>query len=445
MGWGRLRAGGPVDPGQGVATGSGRSQLAARGLCLPGAAGSRLQHLGLRCHMSMVVATAAVAQSLGWTRLIVPLVVLVVLGLAEVVLIRAFPGDGTYPFWVADLAEILGFCALGLLLTWRVSRARLPVAMFVVYGATALASFVVPSPVGSNLARLRDASVPVIAFATGLRGWRPRGACLGAVAIAVAWTIPGPATVANLATASAASGIAYWAPAVATSAPTCSPPTGWRRSTPLGTGLPTAWPGRASRWSAAGSARTTSPPLHLVPVRTAHELLVHLVAAEPGVAYVVATNAPPHFSSQGELALLASSRSRLRVAWQGPNVAIYELPGPTPMITGPAPASLLALDRTSMSIEVGAPGRYVVAVHWSRYWHNSSGCVTRKSTFRLRRSPPSATRGLSQRLPPNPTRARTGLPRQPVDEVSRRTTPERRPSRPPPDRPKIARSRCEDT
>ncbi len=310
--------------------------------------------------------------------MIAPLAVLVALGLAGVVLIRAFPGDGTYPFWVADLAEILGFCVLGLLLTWRVPRARVLVAMFVVYGATALASFVVPSPVGSNLARLRDASVPVIALAAGLRGWRPRGACLGAVTFAVAWTVPAPATVANLASAGAASRIAYWAPAV-----------GYLRAHLLPSyrveALDTAghWP--AYRLAGAGIPlvrgwlRQDDFPTNSILYQSAPLTRSSYTSwlRSLGVAYVVATNAPPDFSSKGELALLASGHSGLTVARQGPNVTIYALPDPTPMITGPAPASLLALHRTSMSIEVGAPGRYVVAVRWSRYWHTSSGCVTR--------------------------------------------------------------------
>lgn len=328
--------------------------------------------------LAMVCAIAAVAQGRSWRRLVAPLAVVVVLGLAEVLLIRAFPGDGTYPFWVSDLAEILGFCLLGLLLTWRVPRARVLVAVFVAYAVTALVGFVVPSPVGSNLARLRDASVPVIVLAAGLRAWRGRLACLGAVALAIAWTVPAPATVANLARASAASHPAYWAPAVnylrghllpSYRVEALDTAGHWPSYGLAGAGIPLV-----RGWFRQDDFPTDSILYRSVPL-TSSSYIAWLRSL--GVAYVVAADIPPDFSSQAELALLASGHSGLSVAWQSPDVTIYALPGPTSMVTGPAPASLLALHRTSMSIRVDAPGRYRVAVHWSPYWHTSAGCVTR--------------------------------------------------------------------
>src|SRR5205085_4957651 len=55
--------------------------------------------------------------------LVVPALVIGLAGSAEVVLWRAFPDSGRYPFSTAELAAAATFCILGALLTWRVERA----------------------------------------------------------------------------------------------------------------------------------------------------------------------------------------------------------------------------------------------------------------------------------------------------------------------------------
>ena len=61
--------------------------------------------------------------------------------------------------------------------------------VFVVYFVACTASFLIPSAVGENVARLRYAAVPVCVLLLSLRRWRPLPVCLGALALAVSWNV----------------------------------------------------------------------------------------------------------------------------------------------------------------------------------------------------------------------------------------------------------------
>lgn len=328
--------------------------------------------------LALVVAIASLAQGRRWARLSGPLAVVVCLGVAEALLVRAFPGDGTYPFWVANLGEIAGFCAVGALASWRVPRARVLTVMFVVYSALSLVLFMVPSPIGANMARLSYAAVPVMALVAGLRGWRPRGACLAAVAVAGAWSIPPVAGFFASSKTSVAARAAYWAPAVAYLHTHLSPSYRVEAVDTAGH-WPAYYLARAGIPLVRGWFRQDDFPTNSILYRpgplTASSYVAWLRGL--GVSYVVRSDAPPDFSSAAEDALLASGHSGLRVVLAAPHLSVYALPAPTPIVTGPARASVVSMGMTSMSIRVAGPGTYRVAVHWSSYWHASPGCVTR--------------------------------------------------------------------
>ncbi|MGH9127645.1 MAG: hypothetical protein ACRDY2_01450 [Acidimicrobiales bacterium] len=369
----------------GRAAGSGRAarpRRAARALkatcfgllALGSLAASPLAFLAL----ALVVAIAALARGRRWPTVGVPLAIVVVLGLAEVGLARAFPGDGTYPFWVADLAWIVGFCALGIAMTWRVPRARPLRLAFVAYGLVSIVMFLVPNPVGAMMARLRYAAIPLMILVAGLRNWRPRRACLAAVVGAASWSIPPIATFFAGAKTSVASKASYWAPAVAYLHAHLSPSYRvealdtaghWPAYYLAGAGLPLV-----RGWFRSDDF-PTNDILYAPGPLTAYSYVAWLRGL--GVAYVVSSDAPPDFSSAPEKALLASGHSGLAVAMRAAHVTVYAVRSPTPMVTGPALASVVSLGRTSLTVRVGAPGAYRVVVHWSPYWHASAGCVTR--------------------------------------------------------------------
>jgi hypothetical protein len=60
-----------------------------------------------------------------------------------------------------------------------------------------------------------------------------------------------------------------------------------------------------------------------------------------------------------------------------PHATVYEVPKPTPIVTGPEPATVMWLWPQRIVVAVRKPGTYRVRVRWSPYWHASNGCVTR--------------------------------------------------------------------
>jgi hypothetical protein len=96
-----------------------------------------------------------------------------------------------------------------------------------------------------------------------------------------------------------------------------------------------------------------------------------------GVAYVVLTNAPADHTSVRETRLVRGGRSGLRKVFATREVAIYAVPRPHPIVTGPGTPRLLALHESRLLVRVTGGGQYNVAVRWSPYWHASSGCLVR--------------------------------------------------------------------
>src|SRR5207237_374891 len=164
--------------------------------------------------LALVLLGIALDRRTDWKRLLVPALVIGIAGAAEVVLWRAFPDSGRYPFSVAELAAAATFCVFGAALTWRVEQARRVRFVFVVYMAACLGAFVVPSAVGENIARLRYAAIPVAVLLLSLRNWRPRLVCIGVLALAVSWNVTPLAASFAHATSDPAASASYWTPAI---------------------------------------------------------------------------------------------------------------------------------------------------------------------------------------------------------------------------------------
>jgi hypothetical protein len=94
-----------------------------------------------------------------------------------------------------------------------------------------------------------------------------------------------------------------------------------------------------------------------------------------GIRYVVLTDARPDYSARAEAKLLRSGRSHLIPVWRSRHVTIYEVPSPRALITGPAPAKVVELTQTKLSVRVAAAGTYRLAIRYSPYWMASTGCL----------------------------------------------------------------------
>jgi hypothetical protein len=311
------------------------------------------------------------------------LVVLGAVGASLVVNARVFATQSHDPFPARDYLAVLG-CCLGLAaLTWRVRDARPLRVGALVYAGVCTAVFVVTSNVGQGITRLQFVALPVALLALGLRHWRPRP--LAAIGVLVA---------------------AYWnlAPLVASFAIGVSDPTAaagfWRPAIRfLHAHLTASYRVEAvdtrHHWAAAylpvagiplvrGWFRQDDFPqnLPLYQPLTAARYLAWLRSL--GVRYVVLTDAAADYSARGEVALLRSGRSRLQPVFRSHGLEILRVPWPRSIVTGAPGARIVAFDDDRITLHLGRPGRYRIAVRSSPYWTASSGCVRRAPDGMLR-------------------------------------------------------------
>ena len=306
-----------------------------------------------------------------------PIAVIAVCGLVELVLYRLFGDGGRFPYGLLQLLPSLLFGVIGLMVTRGVPQAKPLRGLFWIYLGVCVIAYLVPTSVGSNLERLRYVALPVALLAVGLRRWRPLWLVVPAVVLAAIWnTTPIYTSFARAGTDPETSR-AYWQPAI-----------DYLRHN-LSSSYRVEVVDTAEHWGAAylpdagipivrGWYRQSDFPQNellydakLGPV--AYEAWLRRMA----VRYVVVADAPVDYSSRQEAALLRSGRTDLQPIAVTGHTTIYELPHPTPLITGPAAATVLWLWPQRLVAVADAPGTYRVRIRWSPYWHVSSGCVGR--------------------------------------------------------------------
>jgi hypothetical protein len=122
----------------------------------------------------------------------------------------------------------------------------------------------------------------------------------------------------------------------------------------------------------------------------------------------VLTDARVDYSARGEAALLRSGRTPLRLVFAGPHLTVYEVPHPTPMLTGPPGARVVSLTESRIVVAAERAGRYRLAVRFSRYWRPSAGCLSRAADGMIRLSIPRPGR-LALKFAPNAKSALAAL------------------------------------
>jgi hypothetical protein len=324
--------------------------------------------------LAVLVGGIGLAQRVETRRVVGPALAIGVAGSVQLALWRAFPGGGRYPFSLAETAAAVVFCVLGAACTWRVESARVLRSIFLVYLMTCLLAYLIPSEVGENIARLRYAAIPLAVLVLSLRSWRPPLAMVVVLGLAVSWNLTPLAASFAKGARDPAANAQYWTPAISFLHRHLTPSyrvevvdtTGhWAAVYLPAAGIPLArgwfrqddFPQNRVLYSALG------PRAYLAWLRGL------------GVRYVVLTTAPPDYSARGEAALLASGRSGLRPVLRTPHLRIFEVPHAQRLVTGPAPASVLALTQTRIELEVAQAGEYRLAVRYSPYWQTSVGCL----------------------------------------------------------------------
>jgi hypothetical protein len=295
---------------------------------------------------------------------------------AEVLLCRLFPGGGRYPFSAMSLIPLGLFCGIGALLALRVERGGVLVGFFVVYLASGLVAYAVPSELGGNVERLRYASLPIALLVASLRGWRPLRAVLPAVALALVWNMTPIADAFVTASGDPAASRTYWRPVVSFLHSHLSP--SYRVEAVDTSGhWPAAYLPEAGIALVRGWYRQEDFPENALLYGAFGPQAYRHWLRTLGVRYVVLTDAPPDFSARAEAALLRSGRAGLRVAFRSAHATVYAVPRPQSLVSGPGRASVLRLGEEQLVLHVGSPGRYRVAVRWSPYWRTEDACVAR--------------------------------------------------------------------
>ncbi len=309
-----------------------------------------------------------------WRRLLLPAAILGACALAELLIMRVFPGEGHLPFTWGDLLPACVFCVLGALLAWRVKEARLLRWIFPVYLAACLAMFIIPTGLGHNIARLRFFALPLIVLLVALRGFRPRLVVVAALVFALAWNASPLIVNFRQERGVPESSRSYWQPAI-----------DYLRAR-LGPSYRVEVVDTVGHWAAAylpqagipiarGWFRQDDYPQNSIFYRDfgARAYLTWLHSL--GVRYVVLTGAPPDYSARAEGELLRSGRSGLKAVFRSSNLAIYEVSHPRSMISGPGHPRVLSLKQTELRLRLDRIGTYRLAVRYSPYLRASGVCL----------------------------------------------------------------------
>src|SRR5215211_534439 len=304
-----------------------------------------------------------------------------------------------------SLAGVLALSALGAALAFR-SDAAGPIApFFVLWGLVSVAAYVVPSPFGDNLARLRELAFPLVLLAAVLARFRPRPIAIAALAVALVYNLsPDLRALPKRVDDARTAGAAYWAPAVDFLHRHRSPE--YRvEVVPTFGHWEAYWIPRAGLPLARGWYRqldiAQNPELYRTPLApTAYRRWLRKL----GVRYVLLPRARlGPLGAEREAALLRSGAAGLRPVRRLPDWTIYELPRPSPLLTGPAHARLLRFGHEGIAGRVDAAGTYKLRVRYTPLWRVDARGVC------LERAPDGMTRLVAAR----PGRFVLSLPERP--------------------------------
>jgi hypothetical protein len=342
--------------------------------------------------LALVLGGVAVSRRGHGMRLVAATIVLTA-GAAWLFVSHLFPTDGRYPFPVLSLAAACVFCVTGAAFTWKVERARMLRSIFLLYLAANIVSYAIPSTVGENIARLRFAAIPLAVLALSLRGWRPRPLALLALALATSWNITPLAASFVRGQTDETVAKSFWKPAISFLQRHLSP--SYRVEAVDTAGhwaaryLPAAGIPLARGWFRQDDF-PSNQVLYDKLGRRAYLAWLRALA----IRYVVLTDAPVDYSARGEATLIRSGRSGLRRIFRSRHLSIYEVPSPRPLVTGPGRGRVTKLTDREISIFLGRPGRYRLALRYSPYWRPSKGCIAKGRDDMLRLTTKSSGRVL---------------------------------------------------
>ncbi|MGD1059339.1 MAG: hypothetical protein ABR992_18215, partial [Solirubrobacteraceae bacterium] len=289
-------------------------------------------------------------------------------------LVVLFPEGGYEPYPILSFAATM---LVVLTFLWALPRgARLLQLGACVYVLACVGCLLVHSPVGSNLERYAMLAGPLLLCAALNSGGRWRLGPVAAMALCVSavWVVWGPIRETLAVAGSEATSASYYAPVKRFLAEQHAGPV--RVEVPL----------TRSHWEAAELAPTVSlargwekqletryDDVLLRPGLTAasYDGWLH----EQAVTYVALPDVPLDPSSAREGRLIRGGLPYLKEVFASAHWRIFRVLAPTPLASGPG--TLTALGHDSFALRARAAGRFVVRVHFTRYWTltSGSGCV----------------------------------------------------------------------
>jgi hypothetical protein len=355
-----------------VALAAGRTLLALAGVLATAAAHP------LALAFLLVVLLAVAVSTPGWWRRRANLVLAAgVAGVAGIqgLLLRGFASDDAhYPFDPKDALAIAGFCAAGLLLTWRLSDQRPLRALFVGYAALGALAFAVSSPVGGNAMRLLLLmGAPLLLLPLAARRFRPRAIAAVVLCGVLGWQGLVAAAGWRTAAGARAQHEDYWYPVIAFLEQHADPN---HRVQVVAT---------ADNWEAFYLAKR-GVPLARGWFRQddfpANEILYEepLTASRyrtwlrrVGVRYVLSHRDPLDYSAENEAKLLRSGASGLSQVARVGGWTIYEVPRATPIATPADGIAVLSLSSSSVTLRARQAGVYRLRLRYTPYWRVERG------------------------------------------------------------------------
>lgn len=288
----------------------------------------------------------------------------------------AFPEDGRYGFRAPQLIYALVFCGWIALIALRSQRGRLLAVVLLAIGVASVVAFVVPSPVGSNVTRFGAYAFPLALLAACLVSFRPRWLTLPAVALALFYSVSPYVSVASELGDTRAASPPFWSSTLDVLRARTGPD--YRVDV-----VPTFDNWEAYYVPAAGMALARGWYRQLDLARNGVLYRDGLTGAAyrawlrlRGVRFVVLPLAPlDRLGAAPQADLLRSGRSGLVEVARTSQAVVYELPAATPILTGPADASLATYDHDRIAGTVSAPGSYTLRVSPTPYLTVRSGSV----------------------------------------------------------------------
>ncbi len=281
-----------------------------------------------------------------------------------------FPDGGEQPF---DLAAAAGGIALVLLVAHASERGTVVRRGALLYAGAIALSYVVPSPMGSNVARLGVLLAgPLLLITTG--NWR-RPAVLAACAGIAVWQLWGPVTEVAKTFDNPSTGAAYYTP-LNNFLESAHAASGRVEVVPTQTHWESVYVAErfalARGWESQLDERYN--PLFYNGTLTAASYYGWLRAS--GVRYVAVSDAPPERWGRQETALLAKPPAYLRPVWHDSHWRVFAVRGSDSLVYGAA--RLVALDPNGFVVHALRSGPILVRVNYTQYWHtDGAACVQR--------------------------------------------------------------------